>query len=160
MRLWHTMCLSPHVLYMEKAMKIAIPVFHNRVSPVFDWSSRILVIESDGSREISREERSTTGTTPVMRVEYLVEMNVDTLLCGGISETMLAHVLARGINVIPWVTGDAEEVFSGFLDGRVPGKDFTMPGCPRRRRGRGFRGPRPMGHCRGRERGPGGKHNR
>lgn len=152
------MCLLPlHVFNMEKAMKIAIPVFHNRVSPVFDWSSRILVIETDGSREISREERSTAGTSPATRADYLVEMKVDTLLCGGISETMLALVLRRGINVIPWVAGEAEEVFSGFLDGRVPGKDFTMPGCPGRRRG--LREPHARGRCRRREGGPGGKPN-
>ena len=109
-------------------MRIAIPVFQNRVSPVFDWASRVLVIETDGHRELRREENSLGCTSLIGRADRLAEMRVDSLVCGGISEHMLALLIARGINVIPWIAGETDKVFSAFLDGQIPGKDFTMPG--------------------------------
>lgn len=154
------MCHRWHVLCVEIVMKIAIPVFQNRVSPVFDWSSRILVIETDGRLEIGREEHGLAGASLKDRADRLMEMKVDSLLCGGISEAMLALLIARGINVIPWVAGDTEEVFSAFLEGRVPGNGFMMPGRCGWRRGRGFGGEAPRGRCRRRGSGPDGKTKR
>ncbi|MCP4726949.1 MAG: hypothetical protein GY863_18050 [bacterium] len=51
-----------------------------------------------------------------------------TLLCGGISLQLEEIIKYLGINVIPWVSGYANEILNSFLEGTlVPGEHF-MPG--------------------------------
>jgi len=118
-------------------MKLAISIFQNRVSPVFDWSTRILVVESDEDREISREYNNIGGTVPTVRANQLEELSIHVLICGGISAPMITLVKNRNIRVIAWVAGDVEKVLKAFLEGRLPGKGFAMPGCCGRRWRRG-----------------------
>jgi predicted Fe-Mo cluster-binding NifX family protein len=133
-------------------MKIALTVFQDRMSPVFDWSAHLLVIEAEGAQEVSRTERSMDGMSLKRRVDLLAEMKVDTLLCGGISRLMLNMVEARGLRVFSWIAGDVEQVLKAFLEGRIPDNEFIMPGCHgmQRRHGNKKRG----GQCRRRGKGP------
>lgn len=136
-------------------MRIALSVFENRVSPVFDWSNRLLVIERDGAKEMNRTEHSIAGMSPVARADYLAGMNVNTLVCGGISKVLLDMVEARGIRVIPWIAGDMERVLGAFLEGRILSGHFFMPGsCNKQHRHGGGRRRR-AGRCNRRNRGPG-----
>ena len=128
-------------------MKIAISEFQGRVSPVFDWSTHLIVIEMDGTRVIRRLESSIAGLPPAVRAERLAEMGVETLLCGGISRFMLSFVEARGVRVIPWVAGDVEQVLVAFIEHRIPGDEFVMPGHCRRRHGHGCASPERAGRC-------------
>lgn len=131
-------------------MKIAIPVFRDRISPVFDWAARIVVIEMEGPREIRREELGFEVSSPAARVDRLVDLKIDLLLCGGISATLFALLQARGLRVVPWVAGQIEEVLVAYVAGRIPGESFAMPGCCGRRfgqkgRGQGMRRPNRKG---------------
>ncbi len=127
-------------------MKIAMPIFRDRLSPVFDWSTRLLVIEILEGREVSRVETAFTDDSPTRRADRLAELEAEVLVCGGISEFMFRLVEARGIRLVPWVAGHAEEVLAAFLSGSIPCRKFSMPGCSgklhaRRRKGRGRHGP-------------------
>jgi len=110
------------------------------VSPVFDWSTRLLVVETDKTREIHREEKSITSKSPSVRAGHLNEMNIDVLLCGGISAHMLSLIESHDIRVIPWVAGDVEQVLGAYLEGRISDEKYAMPGCCRRRHRRGIKG--------------------
>lgn len=122
-------------------MKIAVPVCEGRLSPVFDWSERAIVADVLDGRESGREEISLAGETPPGRVERLASLGVGTLLCGAISGPLLALAEAKGVKVLPWLCGDAEEVLAAFVQGELPAERFVMPGCcGRRRRWRGGRG--------------------
>jgi predicted Fe-Mo cluster-binding NifX family protein len=132
---------------------VAMPVLNARVSPVFDWSGRLMVVRLDDGREVGRDELSLAGETPAGRVERLGALGVETLLCGAISEPLESLVRAKGIAVISWVCGDAEEVLAAFGRGALPSDRFAMPGCcgqrRRFRRGRACRGQgREKGRCR------------
>ncbi|MFH1999967.1 MAG: NifB/NifX family molybdenum-iron cluster-binding protein [Planctomycetota bacterium] len=110
-------------------MKVAIPVFQNRVSPVFDWSTRLLVIETDQGCEIRREELTLSADSATSRIDSLAGLSIEVLLCGGISAPLFALVRSRGIRVVPWISGEVNEVIPAFLKGKIPGKGFYMPGC-------------------------------
>lgn len=129
-------------------MKIAVPVFRGRISPVFDWATRLLVVETDSDCETCREVRTLQEAQLAARAIRLAEMGVDVLLCGGISGSMRSLVEIRGVRVVPWIAGEVEEVLKAFLAGSIPEK-FAMPGCC----GKRFRR-RIMG------RNPGGRHGR
>jgi predicted Fe-Mo cluster-binding NifX family protein len=143
---------------------VAAPVFNGRLSPAFDWAGRIVVMELGGRSERRTREVSLEGLAPPGRVERLVELAVEVLLCGGISAAMASFAESRGITVVPWLAGEVDEVLTAFVEDRLDVERFAMPGCPpeaqrgccgRRRRhgpGGGRRGKRGGGRPKGRQR--------
>ena len=112
-------------------MKLAIPEFNGRVSPVFDCCRRLLVIDTsvEGSNRVVSQDWS--EVVCVKRPRCLREMGVRTLLCGGISTDLAGEIEAGGVEVIPWVSGDINEVLDAYLEGRLPDPQLAMPGCHR-----------------------------
>jgi len=134
-------------------MRLAIPEFNGRVSPVFDFCRRLLVVEvsGDGSSELFKVDWSTPDVQN--RADRLKELKIDALLCGGISSELVGAVARKGIQVFPWISGEIQEVLNAFLSNRLPDPRLTMPGCPRGRESQGG-WPRGWGACRGRGAGP------
>lgn len=121
-------------------MRLAIPEFNGRVSPVFDCCRRLLVIDTsvEGPNRIASKDWS--ELVWVKRPGRLREMGVRTLLCGGISTNLASEIEAGGVEVIPWVSGEVNEVLDAYLEGKLPDPRLTMPGCRRGRfmgKGRG-----------------------
>lgn len=118
-------------------MKVAIPVWQSRVSPVFDTAERLLVLDVEYGRELSRVEHPMAGIPPMRRARRLSELGVDVLLCGAISRPVLQLMTASGIRVIPWVSGEINDLLAWYLDGKPLDGRFLMPGCGHRNRFRG-----------------------
>lgn len=114
-------------------MKIALPQWQGRLSPVFDVCGRLLVVELDGRQEIGRHEWCLTGPDPFERTRQLSALGVEVLICGAISREMAAALAAAGIRVLPEVCGPVEAVLAGYLDRGCTRPDHRMPGCRRRR---------------------------
>lgn len=118
-------------------MKIAVPVWNNRVSPVFDTSRHFLVVEFVDGEETSREQHTMADIFPPFRVRRLKELDVELLICGAISNPVACLIDAAGIALMPWVSGDVADVLDAFSRERLSDSRYRMPGC--RRWGRGFR---------------------
>jgi len=110
-------------------MKTVIPVFKNRVSPVFDWCSNLLVVEIQSGREVGRSRVAATDTDPVHQADQLVELGVGMVVCGGIGEVLLGLIEANHIRVIPGVSGDIDDVLAALIAGELPHPRLMMPGC-------------------------------
>ena len=122
-------------------MKIAIPYWQGRVSPVFDVAANVLVVEVDGSTERGRQDVPFHVEAPQARAARLAEMGADVLICGAISRPLEMAVTALGIDVVPQTCGDVECVLSAYIGGELDQASFLMPGCcGRRRRSRGRHG--------------------
>ncbi|MBN1852031.1 MAG: NifB/NifX family molybdenum-iron cluster-binding protein [Pirellulales bacterium] len=115
-------------------MKIAIPDWQGRVSPVFDVAEQVLLVDLDNPENGSRRIERLGSTAPHERVRRLTELGVDVLLCGAISWLLEALLAAKGIRVIPLVCGNVEEVVRAFRDGALGKEEYIMPGCCRKRR--------------------------
>jgi len=115
-------------------MRLAVAVWQSRISPVFDTAGQLLVLDIDDGRESDRTSQSIAGLSLQRRVDRLVELDVDVLLCGAISRPLAGMVAASGIRLIPWVTGDAEGVLRWYLTGKPMEPRFLMPGRRRRQR--------------------------
>ena len=125
-------------------MRIAIAVWESRISPVFDAAEHLLILDVENGREVNRIEKSILGLSTQKRVDRLVELDVDMLLCGAISRQLADMVAASGIRVIPWVTGEVGKVRDWYLTGKPIDTRFLMPGCDRHQRHlRGARRNRP-----------------
>ena len=110
-------------------MKIAIPTWNGRVSPVFDAASRLLVVEAGDEGEHSRFETDISEHFLPSKVMRLTGLGVDTLICGAISRPLAYMMTTAGIRLIPWISGQVEEVLQAFLSETLFDLRFTMPGC-------------------------------
>lgn len=115
-------------------MKVAMPIWAGRVSPVFDVAGRLLVIEVQGNREIGRQEWRVRDVRMPARAALVSDLCIDTLICGAISRRLEQLLIQGGVRVVPQTCGRAEEVLRAFLAGELGSRAFLMPGCRRRRR--------------------------
>jgi predicted Fe-Mo cluster-binding NifX family protein len=115
-------------------MKIAIPLFINRISPRFDFAPMLVLFRVEKEKIVESREISCEGWNDMERVTRLRELGVDTLICGGLPNHFLGLLNHNGIKVIPWIAGDANEALTLFLQGRL---SSGMALCPEKeRRGR------------------------
>jgi len=122
-------------------MKIAIPVWQGRISPVFDVAGQLLLVEVADGREIAREKRLVEENSADERARTMVELGVETLICAGISQSFEAMLAGCEIRVIARICGDVEDVLAAYLAGQLGEERFAMPGCcGQRRRRMGGRG--------------------
>ena len=135
-------------------MKIAIPIWNDCVSNVFDFAGKLLLVEIENGKEISKSEVPLESQSLSQRVGQLKSLEVDVLVCGAISRALANMVTASGIQVLPYVTGSIDDVLQAYLTGQLAKPEFSMPGCwPGARKG--FRH-KHGGRCgRGRDRGHG-----
>lgn len=124
-------------------MKVAIPLFENRVSPRFDCAPKVLVATVQGKKVVRREEFSLASYDPFQRTALLSEHGVSALICGAIMGFSEKTLLSQGVQVICPVCGDAEEALRLFAEGRLTPEPFFPNERPRRG---GFAGRR--GRCR------------
>ncbi len=129
-------------------MKIAIAVWKGRISPVFDTARHLMVMDVEAGKALSRHEESLVDQMAHMKVSRLVKLGVEVLICGAISRPLAEMITGSGIRLIPFLSGDVEEVIQAFLAGNLPNSAFLMPGCCGRRRQ--FRSGRDRGAQRGR----------
>ena len=117
-------------------MKAAFAYSGNRIAPVFDVAGRICVVKTDsGQVEAERIDESLVDHLPVQKALKLAELGVDFLVCGAISRTLHETIVAYGVRIIPFVTGDLEEVIQAWVAGKLDRESFVMPGCFGRGRG-------------------------
>ena len=121
-------------------MKIAMPTWQGRISPVMDAATRLLVIEHDGGGEVGRIEEAIGEEFLPQRAKYLADLGIDVLICGGISRPLFSLITAQGITVIPWVTGPIEQILAAYHGHRLHRGQFAMPGCGRFGQHRGWGG--------------------
>ncbi|MBI4200025.1 MAG: NifB/NifX family molybdenum-iron cluster-binding protein [Chloroflexi bacterium] len=123
-------------------MRLAIPVWDKRVSPVFDSAGQLLLVDIENGGERSWRWEAIAESVPIRRARRMVELGVNVLICGGISRPLAALLGASGIRVIPWRAGPVEEVLEAYRTGRLDEARWRMPGCGggRRRHRRGCTG--------------------
>ena len=111
-------------------MKIAIPIFGNRVSPRFDFSPEMWIIEVEKGGVLREAKFSTVNLNPLQRLDQITSNGVDKVICGGIDDFSRNQLRRKGIALVQDVIGDADIVFDLFMKGRL------RPGlcCERKRR--------------------------
>ena len=120
-------------------MKAAFAVWSGRISPVFDVSRRVVVLEIRNDEIVARTEETLQDEHPVGKIRRLVQLGIRTLVCGAISSHLADLASLQGIRTIPFTAGEVEEVIQAFLTRGLPKREMTMPGCcgwRRRFRGR------------------------
>jgi predicted Fe-Mo cluster-binding NifX family protein len=115
-------------------MRVAIPLWQGRVSPVFDEAGRILLVDVAERQEEHRQEVPLIARNPLERAQLLPRLGVDLLICGMISQTLQTALASAGIRVVPHICGSVEDVISALLRGHIQTDALRMPGCGSRKR--------------------------
>jgi len=126
-------------------MKIAIPIYNDSVSNVFDFAHRLLLVDIENGKEANRSEVELKDESLPQRAGQLKSLGVDVLVCGAISRVLANMITASGIQLLAYVAGRVNDVLQAYLNGQLVQPQFSMPGCwpgARRGFGRGGRGHR------------------
>jgi len=108
-------------LLRKLSMRIAIAHWQDRISPVFDVSDRLLLIDIEDGRELNREDHVLNCRGPFERAREVYRLGVQVLLCGAVSRPLETALISSGVRVI------------GFICGRLANKCFQMPGYGEKR---------------------------
>ena len=109
-------------------MNIAITVWNNRVSPVFDSAHELLVARTQGTEILDAVIREFQTTFFNQFIDLLRELDVRVLICGALCEAPASMLENHGVEVISFMTGEAKHVLEGYLQGEDMSR-FLMPGC-------------------------------
>jgi predicted Fe-Mo cluster-binding NifX family protein len=115
-------------------MRLLIPVYQGRVSPLFDVARQLLLVDMDETTEFGRRVVEVEETALVTRAQRIASLGPQVLICGAISRSLEAMLTSAGIRVIPNTCGPVEEVLGAFVSGQFGQRSFLMPGCRGRRR--------------------------
>lgn len=110
-------------------MRIAIPIWDDKISPVLDTASKLLVVEVEDQKEASRFEIYLDEHELSRRCIRIRGMDVDLLICGAVSRPFHRMLMGSGINIIQDISGHPEDVLEAYLHGRLLHSGFFMPGC-------------------------------
>ena len=129
-------------------MKVAIPIWNGRVSPVMDTARQLVLADIEDGQMQWRKLINVPPLHISNLARFVAERGVEVVICGAICRQLEAMLAAAGIQTIPWIRGEIDDVISVFARRELPRERFLMPGCGygRRRRGRRrARGGRPGG---------------
>ena len=97
-------------------MKIAAPLFKQRVSPYFGASSKFLMVETDGTSIRHVSKLDIVDESPLALAGHLIRLGVETIICGGIPSFYKEWLIKRGVNVVDNQKGLAIKVIQESLE--------------------------------------------
>lgn len=100
-------------------MKVAIPRFGEKVAPCFEYSATIAIFTIKNRKVMEQIDFTLQSKEALDRVRLLHDQQVDTLICGGVQDSFEDLVLAKGIRVISWVSGNVGELIDLFVRGEL-----------------------------------------
>lgn len=110
-------------------MKVAVTVWEDRISPVFDASRRLMIAEIKDARITHRSYMVFDPGLPANLVKTLVGLDVPVLICGAVSQVPANIIDAGGIQLVPFIAGEVDRVLATYARGSSLIPTFVMPGC-------------------------------
>jgi len=110
-------------------MKIAVTVWDERISPVFDSAHMFLIADIKNKKIKKISYQSFNPQIEPRFAEDLNQRGVEVLICGAISENHAALIEASAIQLIPFIGGNVNEVLGAYVNGNPIAPAFLMPGC-------------------------------
>lgn len=113
-------------------MNVAITIWENRISPVFDAAEKLLIAEIREGAIAGRNILPLRAGSCDRLLPLLKDHQVKVLICGALCMGTAFRLETYGIHVISFITGDAVEVLASYAR-KEDLSPFFMPGCQWRR---------------------------
>lgn len=110
-------------------MTIGIPILDDRVSPVLDAATHVLLVTRRRGREVRRRECVLQPQPPEGMARTIAAMGVQVLLCAALSELLHQALQREQVRVRSHVCGEVEAVLQAFCARQLGRAEFRMPGC-------------------------------
>lgn len=114
-------------------MIVGLTLWGERISPVFDSCHKLLIAEVQDSVIIDKRFEAFDPVVPFLLSKQLKEHKIEVLICGAISIEPSNLIETAGIELIPFISGEAENVLQSFIDGERLSVKFIMPGCGKKK---------------------------
>jgi predicted Fe-Mo cluster-binding NifX family protein len=108
-------------------MRIAFSTWKKRISPVFDVSGEVCLVDIEAGKKI--REACISLPKGQDRCLWLTRQGVDVLVCGAISNHLQTRLEWMKIHVYPFVTGDTSNIVKAWVENSFKVETFAMPGC-------------------------------
>ncbi|MBW2099765.1 MAG: NifB/NifX family molybdenum-iron cluster-binding protein [Deltaproteobacteria bacterium] len=115
---------------------MALSVWENRISPVFDSARMLLITDLENKVVTGRYYEPFSSEVPMKRAAKLSDLGVKILICGAVSQPLAHMIEGYGIRIIPFVRGKVDQVLRAYLKEVLSTPNFRMPGCKDRDRKR------------------------
>jgi predicted Fe-Mo cluster-binding NifX family protein len=135
-----------------KEEMVAMPVYQERISPLLDVARKFAIYELQNG-EIKQKVFVDVGAeSEPLRVEKLKEIGVSVIISGAVSDLVSQMVSEKGIRLISWVNGPADDVIDSYVKGVLESSRLKTSVCGNKRR---------QGHgtCAGKNHGRKGRNN-
>ncbi|MBW1699970.1 MAG: NifB/NifX family molybdenum-iron cluster-binding protein [Deltaproteobacteria bacterium] len=99
-------------------MKIVIPLYRKRVAPHFGKVSTVLLVEVRKDSVLHESRYDVGGMNAMETARKLLNLEVDTLICGGIEAYFKDWLIRKGITVVDNQKGEAREALKKFLESK------------------------------------------
>jgi len=109
-------------------MRIAVSIWEDKVSPVLDTATKLLITESGTQKKRSRFEVFLIKKDISQRCSFIRGLEIDVLICGAVSRIFSWMLKASGIKIISGISGPAEDVLEAYFHGNLLQPKFLMPG--------------------------------
>ena len=129
-------------------MRVLIPHWKDRISPVFDVAGTGLLVEIHDVREVSRTDCRIDAIDPLARARQVIGYGANVIICCAISRPLELALQSSGVRVISQICGPVDDILAAFISGQLTNDLFGMPGYScvgrqfrsRHRRGRRHQG--------------------
>ena len=110
-------------------MKLAVTVWDERISPVFDAAHTLLIVDVKNGRLKNISYEPFNPQSEARLTEDLTHLGIEVLICGPISQVHSTLIEACAIHLIPFIGGNVNEVLESYVKGNPLAPAFLMPGC-------------------------------
>jgi hypothetical protein len=117
---------------MEK--KIALAVNNVFMVTVLDFAHTLLIVEID-HKTVQKGSIKISDALPSLRAHRLKTLQIDTVLCGAVSDPLSMLLWHYSIELFSGLAGNADSVLNAFIKGELP--RFHAPDFRPGFRGRG-----------------------
>jgi len=101
---------------LNDMLKVAVPLFKDRVSPHFGASPKVLLVMVDHGIIQSEAIWEVGGESPMEIARHLVSLGIQYVICGGIHRPYKDWLIRNGITVMENQRGMAREVIKKLLN--------------------------------------------
>ncbi|MBN1467051.1 NifB/NifX family molybdenum-iron cluster-binding protein [candidate division KSB1 bacterium] len=99
--------------------QIAIPVFEDRISNRLDCCENLLLVSVEAGEIKKRDKIHLLQTDPFANLKTMIDLGVDVLICNGITDFYSQRLRENHIEVIPWISGEVEQVLALYVEKKL-----------------------------------------
>ncbi len=111
-------------------MIAAFTIWNGRIAPVFDVAGQALLVDDTAEHNVPGCLLLPQGSAEE-KLHFLQLHQVQVVICGAMTRNTGRFAQGLGIEVLPFVAGEQQEVINTWLNGNLLDNKFSMPGCGR-----------------------------